>query len=116
MKKKIYSPDGYSELEVEFEKVDLIGANDLTALLKDISNVRECRYALDIEEYENDVHCVAAPVLDFMGKVIAGISVSGPKVRMSMERIENEIAPLLIEAAQILSGKFGYMGYDASAE
>ena len=33
-----------------------------------------------------------------------------------MERIENEIAPLLIEAAQILSGKFGYMGYDASAE
>ena len=32
------------------------------------------------------------------------------------ERIENEIAPLLIEAAQILSSKFGYMGYDDTAE
>lgn len=100
----------------EFRKLADKTIPNIDELLKDITNVRECGYALDLEEYENDVHCVAAPVLDFMGKVIAGISVSGPKVRMSMERIENEIAPLLIEAAQILSGKFGYMGYDYTTE
>ena len=100
--------------------VKQIEENDVKcfAVQGDVSIFEDCeRFVKEIiEEYENDVHCVAAPVLDFMGKVIAGISVSGPKVRMSMERIENEIAPLLIEAAQILSGKFGYMGYDASAE
>ena len=89
---------------------------NIDELLKDIAEVRNRGYALDLEEYEEEVHCVAVPVLDFMGKVIAGISVSGPKERMSMERIEKEIAPLLIESAHILSSKFGYTGYDESTE
>lgn len=55
MKKKIYSPDGYSELEVEFEKVDLIGANDLTALLKDISDGIVLSAKKDVSVYATPV-------------------------------------------------------------
>ena len=99
-----------------FRKLTDKTISNINELLKDIEIVRQRGYALDLEEYEEDVHCVAAPVLDFMGKVIAGISVSGPKVRMSMERIEKEIAPLLIESAHILSSKFGYTGYDENKE
>lgn len=94
----------------EFRKLTDKTVSNIDELLKDIAKVRECGYALDLEEYERDVHCVAAPVLNFMGEVIAGISVSGPKVRMSIDKIENEVAPLLLEAAKVLSAKFGYMG------
>lgn len=99
-----------------FRKLTNKTISSIEELLQDIEMVRKRGYALDLEEYEEDVHCVAVPVLDFMGKVIAGISVSGPKVRMSMERIETEIAPMLIKSAHILSSKFGYTGYDESAE
>ena len=100
----------------QFRKLTEKTVSNIDELLEDIAHIRECGYALDLEEYEYDVHCVAAPVLDFMGKVIAGISVSGPKVRMGMDRIEKEIAPILIEAAKELSGKFGYVDSDELSE
>lgn len=99
-----------------FRKLTDKTVGNIDELLEDINKIRERTYALDLEEYEEDVHCVAVPILDFMGKVIAGISVSGPKVRMSMERIEKEIAPMLIEYAAILSGKFGYMEDEENIE
>ena len=83
--------------------------NNIDELLADIEAVREKGYALDLEEYEEEVHCVAAPVIDYTGKVIAGISISGPKSRLTKKRIVNEIAPALIEEAKNLSAKFGYM-------
>lgn len=94
----------------EFLKLTKNTINNIQELLEDIKQVREKGYALDLEEYEEEVHCIGAPVLNFMGKVIAGISVSGPKVRMDYDRIEKEIAPALIKAAELLSVKFGYTG------
>lgn len=94
----------------EFLKLTKNTINNIQELLEDIKQVREKGYALDLEEYEEEVHCIGAPVLNFMGKVIAGISVSGPKVRMGYDRIEKEIAPALIKAAELLSVKFGYTG------
>ncbi len=78
------------------------------ALLEDIKKVRERGYALDLEEYEEGVNCIGAPILNFMGEAIAGISVSAPFSRMDMNRIENEIVPALLETARELSRKFGY--------
>ncbi len=99
-----------------FRKLTDKTVGSIDELLEDITVIRSRGYALDLEEYEEDVHCVAVPILDFMGEVIAGISVSGPKVRMGLDRIEEEIAPLLIESASILSGKFGYIEEDEKVE
>ena len=99
----------------QFRKFTDNTVGSLDELMQDIGKVREKGYALDMEEYERDVRCIGAPVLNFMGNVIAGISVSGPEVRMSMERIEKEIAPVLIEAAKALSIKFGYLEPDKEA-
>ncbi len=91
-----------------FQSVTENTVNSITDLIKALDVIRDSGYAIDNEEFEKDVVCVAVPVMDFMGKATAGIGVSAPKVRMSNERIVNEIAPLLIKTAMQLSFKFGY--------
>jgi DNA-binding IclR family transcriptional regulator len=77
-------------------------------LATQLEEVRQKGYALDDEEYEMGVRCIAAPVKNFMGNVIAGMSISAPVERMSDERIQKELLPQLAEAADKLSVKFGY--------
>jgi len=77
-------------------------------LLTELDKVRASGYAIDYEEFESDIICVAVPIMDFMGKAVAGISVTVPKIRMSDERIANTIVPLLLEVSKSLSLKFGY--------
>lgn len=77
-------------------------------LLKNMEEVRRNGYAVDAEEYEEGVCCIGSPILNFMGEVIAGISVSAPCQRMSPERVEKEIIPALLETAKNLSTKFGF--------
>ena len=52
------------------------------------------------------MRCIAAPVFDFNGEVIAGISVSGPTSRIEPARLEELIAPVM-NAAQDLTFAIG---------
>ena len=96
----------YSE---KLEKVTENTINNFTKLKEELALVREKGYAVDNEEYELGVKCVGVPVFDFMGKVIAGISISAPVERMSDDKIENEIASVIVDAGKELSVKFGYL-------
>lgn len=58
---------------------------DLDALAAELASVRARGYALDAEEYERNVVCLAAPVVDFEGVVLAAIGISGPKERMEAQ-------------------------------
>jgi IclR family acetate operon transcriptional repressor len=49
---------------------------DLDALREELTLVRSRGFALDEEENENGVRCLAAPVRDSQGTVIGGVSVS----------------------------------------
>jgi len=80
---------------------------DVDELEEELEKVKKQGYAIDDEEYEMDVRCVGAPIFDFMNNVIAGISVSAPLERLSEERIEKEVIPVIVDAAEKLSGKFG---------
>jgi len=55
------------------------------ALAAELASVRARGYALDAEEYERNVVCLAAPVVDFEGVVLAAIGISGPKERMEAQ-------------------------------
>jgi IclR family KDG regulon transcriptional repressor len=79
-------------------------------LKADLKLIKERGYSIDDEEYEIGVRCIGAPIKDFMGNVIAGISVSAPIERLPMERVDAEVAHLVMEAAKSLSIKFGYRG------
>ncbi len=54
-----------------------------THWLERLSAVRDQRVALDMEENLTGVTCVAAPIFDNTGRVIAAFSISGPTGRMN---------------------------------
>lgn len=76
-------------------------------LFAELEKVRSQGYALDNEEYEAGARCVAAPVYDYTGNIIAGLSVSGPITRMTDEHIYEKL-PFLLDAAQQVSLRMGY--------
>jgi IclR family transcriptional regulator, KDG regulon repressor len=62
-------------------------------LLVHLASVRERAVALDLEENLTGVICVAAPIFDKNGRVVAGISLSGPSGRMEpkLTEVQEEI-------------------------
>lgn len=75
--------------------------------LEALQEVREHKYAVDIEENQDGISCVAAPIWDSTGKVIAACSVSGPSIRINKERI-SQLIPLVSEAGNGISKRLGY--------
>jgi len=82
---------------------------DRGKLIEHLADVAKKGYALDQEEFETDVYCVGAPIIDYTGRPVAGICVSAPGCRMSRKRMESELAPLVKEAARKVSRGLGYM-------
>lgn len=71
-------------------------------LERELIAIREQGFALDNAEREIGMRCVAAPIQGSHGSVNAAVSVSGPSVRISLERLY-EIAGDLIVTAQAIS-------------
>ncbi|ACL70381.1 IclR family transcriptional regulator [Halothermothrix orenii] len=75
-------------------------------LKKELANIREQGYALDLEEMELGVRCVAAPFFGGDGdKLLGAISVSGPCTRITMDYLEDVLIPLVTEKAGQLTEK-----------
>lgn len=79
---------------------------DLKSMYREIAQIRKQGWAIDNEEHELGIRCVAAPVFDFEGKPVAAISVSGTLGRMDTEKVER-LAPLVMKVAQRISGLLG---------
>lgn len=75
-------------------------------LEKQIQQFREKGYAIDNEEIEEGLWCLAVPVYDGHGKMVAAISTSGPKDRMQKKTAL--IKEKMLEASRDLSNKLGY--------
>ena len=80
-------------------------------LLTELMGVRSDGTAIDDEECEPGVRCVAAPVRDYTGRVIASISVSGPASRLNGERIA-EVRVLTLSVALDASRDLGFIPSD----
>ncbi len=61
---------------------------DYEVMKKVLAEVRECGYALDDEENEQGVRCIAASLRDYHNEVRYAFSISGPVSRMTRERVE----------------------------
>ncbi len=80
---------------------------DYEKLLKELEKIRAQGYAIDNEEIEIGLKCVAAPIRDINGKVIAATSVAGPTMRMTEEKI-NQIVRDIKTMNERISAELGY--------
>jgi len=81
---------------------------DPNHLLGHLASVRENGFAIDDEENEEGIRCVAAPISNDSGRVEAAMSISGPTTRITMERIETDLKARIMETAKQISAKLGF--------
>lgn len=80
---------------------------DQAVLQAQLLQIRQRGYAIDDEEYNYGVRCVAAAVYDHRGMLLGAIGISGPAGRVTLERID-EFGALVRQVAEELSAKLGY--------
>lgn len=78
-------------------------------LLDHLSGIRSKGVSIDDEEHEKEIKCVASPILNYKNEVIAGISVSGPLMRMddrNIELITEEVVQVSKEISKALGSNY----------
>ena len=78
----------------------------LAALLHHLAEVREAGCAFDRAELEPGLHCIAAPVRDHTGAVIAAAGISGPADRVT-DATRDALAAAVRTAAAEISSRLG---------
>ncbi len=79
---------------------------DPARLKEELQQIREKGYAIDNEEHEEGVYCVAVPIHGIDGKVSTAISVSIPILRFDQKGLP-ELQKSVIEAARKISSRLG---------
>ncbi|MCA9879755.1 MAG: IclR family transcriptional regulator [Thermomicrobiales bacterium] len=77
------------------------------ALRASIIEAQNRGFAIDDEERELGVRCVAAPIFDRTGACVAALTISGPATRMTLEEVER-IGPVVRQAADECSAQLGH--------
>ena len=100
------------------EVIDLVVAGGLNAhtpktvtspdrFLKALAAVRQRGCAIEDEESEIGMVCVAAPIRDDTGAVVAALGLAGPVTRLSKKAVAG-IIPHVIATADQVSARLGY--------
>lgn len=85
---------------------------DTKALAREMERIRSEGFAIDDQEKNIGMRCIAAPVFDWNGEAVAGLSVSGPVSRIGDDQIP-PLAEAVRRAAHDLSAALGADQRDA---
>jgi len=91
----------------DFKKYTEHTITDREELYCELRRIHSCGYAVDNEEIETGLRCIAAPIFNYMNQPVAAISVSAPTVRLPLEQIETIAKDVQYHALQI-SQRLGY--------
>ncbi len=80
-------------------------------LLQEIEQVRKREVAYDLEELDLGVKCIAAPIRNHTGTVVAAVSISGPAQRF-MPEVFPSLEKEVMSAARAISCELGFRGAD----
>ena len=97
-----------NKLESYFKECDLEKFTTSTIvspnlLIDELKNVKKQGFALDLEETEEGIRCVAAPIYNHMGNPAAAIGISGPSNRINLSALKGELAEAVKETAREIS-------------
>jgi DNA-binding IclR family transcriptional regulator len=87
---------------------------DAAELRAELEAVQLRGYALDLEEFEDGLRCIATPVRDYFGRVVAALGIAGPSWRLSDDRL-NGFAQTVMKAGASISRNLGYLSDPATA-
>ncbi|NLV17590.1 MAG: IclR family transcriptional regulator [Syntrophomonadaceae bacterium] len=96
--------------ETRLERFTRDTITDPEMLGKELARVAREGYALDLGERDEEVRCVATPIMNHEGQAVAALSVSGPSMRMTPSYISNELIQMAKDVSLRLSKKIGYQG------
>lgn len=80
---------------------------DIRELLDELQTIRENGFAINEQEDVTGINAVAAPVKGSDGRVLGAVSVAGPSHRLPRDRLENEVADLMLGYTNELELRLG---------
>jgi DNA-binding IclR family transcriptional regulator len=93
---------------IRFERLTSRTIATAEALRAEIEKTRRRGYAVDDEEFEEGLRCIAVPVLDAQRLPIAAVSVSGPSFRVTAQKLP-AIANQLLQCVRGISVDMGFV-------
>ncbi len=94
----------------QFERKGPNTHSNMESLLQDIRECRRRGWSLDDQEAEPAINCVASPIYDYRGQVIAAVSTSWV-LAQHPEMVPEDIAVLVKRCAANISFNMGYTGH-----
>ncbi len=104
---KVLLAFGNIPLPAELESYTPRTITNPEALRIHLEQARQVGYAIDDEEFEYGVRCVAAPVYDVNKEMVAAMGISGPVARVTLERIP-ELAAIVKNVVQSLTDHLSF--------
>jgi len=80
---------------------------DEERFIEEIESIKELGYAVDDRESSLEIICIAVPIMDYSGNIVAGISISVPYGRINKNDISS-VAEKMKEEALKISYSLGY--------
>lgn len=107
-----------SQLRTYEEKMGLKKLTDntyikLETLKEELNSIKQQEYAIDNEECEMGIKCIAVPIRDYTGRIVAAMSLSAPITRLNAHRTM-EIILYLKELSRRASGELGWKPFDVN--
>jgi DNA-binding IclR family transcriptional regulator len=93
---------------LRFERYTNHTLSTVEALRAEIEKTRRRGYAVDDEEFEEGLRCIAVPVLDAQRLPVAAVSVSGPSFRVTAQKLPS-IANHLLQCVRGISVDMGFI-------
>ncbi len=95
-------------LPEKLERYTVKTITDRRLLLEQLKEVGESGYALEQGEFMEEVVSVAVPIHDYTRTLVGSLTITGPAHRLTGEKIQKEIVPLIINGGGQLSRQLGY--------
>ncbi|RKF17876.1 DNA-binding transcriptional regulator KdgR [Alginatibacterium sediminis] len=83
---------------------------NIEQLLEELKIVKQQHFGEDNEEQEPGLRCIAAPIYDRFGVVIAGVSISFPTIRFDEDK-KSHYVEILHNAGRHISEQLGFKNY-----
>jgi DNA-binding IclR family transcriptional regulator len=81
---------------------------DPVQLKEHLNAVRTQGYAMDDEENERGIRCIAAPIFNEAGRAVAAVSISGPAFRVTKKVVQETLKKEVMETASNISQRLGF--------